>query len=163
MNPRGAGRNVEWSCSRGATEESSPRRKPWVKRQYKSSPGRGERDLRRLVFCRPYRGLDGLATIPTVSPWAIICRASGAFIYRCWCANLFPAGRRRVQRRRGSSRSRNRGGVIYGLWQPVRGGIFVVCDCRFFIYSSVGSGIRNMSLLRSLRFWATGDLQRCRA
>jgi len=29
--------------------------------------------------------------------------------------------------------------------------------------SSVRSGIENMSLLRSLRFWATGNLQRCRA
>ena len=69
-----------------------------------------------------------LAMIPTVSPWAIICRAYGAFICRCRCANLFPDGllrrsgtqaeRRRGQRRRGSSSSRNRGGDICGLLPP---------------------------------------------
>jgi hypothetical protein len=45
--------------SRGATEENSPRREPWVKRTNESSPGWGERDLHRVVFCRPYRGLNG--------------------------------------------------------------------------------------------------------
>jgi len=45
--------------SRGATADSSPRREPWVKRTNESSPGWGERDLRRVVFCRPCRGLNG--------------------------------------------------------------------------------------------------------
>ena len=46
-------------------------------------------------------------------------RSGSMFIFcRCWCANLFPAGRRRVQRRRGSSSSRNRGCDICGLLPP---------------------------------------------
>jgi hypothetical protein len=34
--------------------------------------------IRRLIFCRPCRGLPRFVVLPTVSPWATFCRASGA-------------------------------------------------------------------------------------
>ena len=44
--------------------------------------------------------------------------AAVRFICRCWCANLFPAGRRRLQRPRGSSSGRNRGCDVCGRLPP---------------------------------------------
>jgi hypothetical protein len=46
--------------------------------EIESSPGWGERDLRWLFSVAPAGAWMILATIPTVSLWAIICRASGA-------------------------------------------------------------------------------------
>jgi hypothetical protein len=42
------------------------------------SPGRGDRKIRRLIFCRPCRGLDYFDARPTVAPWAIFFRDSVA-------------------------------------------------------------------------------------
>ena len=43
------------------------------------APERGERNSMRSIFCRPVRGWKFfLDIIPTVSPWATFCRASGA-------------------------------------------------------------------------------------
>ncbi len=45
----------------------------------RQAPERGERNVRRSIFCRPIRGLKFFFAIrPTVSPWATFHRASGA-------------------------------------------------------------------------------------
>jgi len=42
------------------------------------APNGAKEIVHRLVFCRPCRGLVRLVLLPTVSPWAIFFRASGA-------------------------------------------------------------------------------------
>lgn len=83
------------------------------------------------IFRRPFRTRFFTAPYQTLRVWLISgcpCRddylpslgpPSRSFS-EGWCANLFPDGRRRVQRRRGSSSSRNRGGDICGRLLPRR-------------------------------------------
>ncbi len=114
-------------ASRGATEERSPRREPWVKRtKANQAHGWGERDFL-TFFPRCERAAEGRRSPRrwTRFPLANKCAkqswtapALWRFICRCSCANLFPAGRRRGQRRRGAASSRNRGCDICGRLPP---------------------------------------------
>lgn len=53
----------------------------------------GAKEIGALLFsAAPAGAWIVLATIPTVSPWAISGRASGAFICQPPRANLFPVG-----------------------------------------------------------------------
>jgi hypothetical protein len=44
------------------------------------APAGAKEIIRGLIFCRPCRGLFRFVVLPTVSPWATFCRASGAFL-----------------------------------------------------------------------------------
>jgi len=73
------GRTGQRARSRGATADSSPRREPWVKRTKRIQPRRGRKKITGGWFSvAPSGAWMVLTTRPTVSPWATICRASGA-------------------------------------------------------------------------------------
>ena len=97
---------VQLCTSRGATEESSPRREPWVKRTNESSPGRGERDLRSLVFCRPCRGLDGFGVQTHGFTVGYYLSRLRRFNCQCWLAE--PKLKRRLVRKSFSCRAKAR-------------------------------------------------------
>jgi hypothetical protein len=44
----------------------------------KQAPAGAKEEMREFFFCRPFRGFIRFVVLPTVSPWATFCRASGA-------------------------------------------------------------------------------------
>ncbi len=101
--------NLVACCGWSATQPRSNLFSPMPALPGRSESARGWRSLRRSALSDVHE------------PRASVLECGGPpplFIYRSKCVNLFPGGRRRVQRRRGSSSSRNRGGDICGRLPP---------------------------------------------